>query len=53
MEKYIIVNDYFSSVEEVSTDLYYGFIIAMFRVPYRHLKYFFLKKIKIKIHTST
>lgn len=53
VEKYIITNDYFSSKNEVLYDLYFGFVVAIVRIPYRHLKYFLKLKFTTSSHTST
>ena len=45
IERYIVSNNYFSSIEEVSKDIYYGFIISVFRTEFRLFKmYLFNKK---------
>ena len=45
--RYLLINDYFSKIEDVSLDLYLGFFIGSFRILFRFLKLILRKYINI------
>lgn len=44
VQRLIIKSDYFSTIEEVSSDLYYGPIVSTIRMTYRFIKMILTKK---------